>query len=126
MQRTICAVRSNMRPSPPRISICARSLLPGMLAGIVGAAVAVALLVRRRLRRRLAAEPPRALFLFASTRTSPSSACAAVHGCDAALIQGGAVRGKAEYAKGKFTFGDLMREFAFECEMAVVQLPGRV
>ena len=51
---------------------------------------------------------------------------AALHGCDAALIQGGAVRGKAEYAKGKFTFGDLMKEFAFECEMAVVQLPGRV
>ena len=50
----------------------------------------------------------------------------ALHGCDAALIQGGAVRGKAEYAKGAFTFGDLMREFAFECEMAVVELPGRV
>ena len=51
---------------------------------------------------------------------------AALHGCDAALIQGGAVRGKAEYAKGKFTFGDLMKEFAFECRDGGRPAAGRV
>ena len=82
--------------------------------------------------RELASDPSlrddagRALEWHASRKQPRTAADCLFSGCDAALIQGGAVRGKAEYAKGKFTFGDLMKEFAFECEMAVVQLPGRV
>jgi len=36
------------------------------------------------------------------------------------------VRGKSDYAAGRFTYEDLMREFAFDTEMAVVELPGAV
>lgn len=50
----------------------------------------------------------------------------ALKGVEVALLQGGAVRGKAKYKPGPFTYGDLMKEFAFDLEMAVIELPGRV
>ena len=50
----------------------------------------------------------------------------ALHGVDCAMVQGGSVRGKADYVAGRFTYEDLMRELAFGTEMAVVELPGSV
>lgn len=43
------------------------------------------------------------------------------------FLQGGNVRGMTpEYKPGPFSFGDLMNEFAFDTNMATVQLPGGV
>ena len=45
---------------------------------------------------------------------------------DICLLQGGAVRGRSDYAPGPFTYGDLMNELAFQTEIATIQLPGHV
>merc|ERR1719359_1402856 len=43
------------------------------------------------------------------------------------LLQGGNVRGMTpEYQPGNFTYGDLMKEFAFDTQMAIVKLPGKI
>jgi len=49
-----------------------------------------------------------------------------VPGADICILQGGCVRGKADYAPGSFTYGDLMNELPFETEICVVRLPGSV
>lgn len=46
---------------------------------------------------------------------------------DMVFLQGGNVRGMTpEYKAGPFTYGDLMKEFAFDTHQAIVQLPGEV
>lgn len=50
----------------------------------------------------------------------------ALDGVEIVLIQGGAVRGKNSYEPGPFTYGGLMKEFAFGMEMAVIELPGAI
>jgi len=46
---------------------------------------------------------------------------------DLVFLQGGNVRGMTpEYKAGPFTYGDLMKEFAFDTHQAIVQLPGEV
>jgi len=45
---------------------------------------------------------------------------------DICLLQGGAVRGRADYRPGPFTYGDLVNELAFPTEMATIHLPGHV
>ena len=45
---------------------------------------------------------------------------------DICLLQGGCVRGRADYGAGPFTYGDLMQEMPFETEIATVTLPGWV
>jgi len=47
-------------------------------------------------------------------------------GVELAMIQGGAVRAMAHYEPGPFTMGDLFKEFAFDCNQAVIQLPGHI
>ncbi|EOD34543.1 hypothetical protein EMIHUDRAFT_228520 [Emiliania huxleyi CCMP1516] len=47
-------------------------------------------------------------------------------GVELVVLQAGAVRGKADYQAAPFTLGDLFSELAFECELALVPLPGRV
>eukprot|EP00927_Polykrikos_kofoidii_P076574 TRINITY_DN73646_c0_g1_i1.p1 TRINITY_DN73646_c0_g1~~TRINITY_DN73646_c0_g1_i1.p1 ORF type:complete len:614 (+),score=95.94 TRINITY_DN73646_c0_g1_i1:99-1940(+) len=50
----------------------------------------------------------------------------ALPGVDIVLLQGGAVRGKAKYEAGPFTYGGLMKEIAFGTEMAIIKLPGKI
>mmetsp|Transcript_82891 Transcript_82891/g.173556 ORF Transcript_82891/g.173556 Transcript_82891/m.173556 type:complete len:586 (-) Transcript_82891:11-1768(-) len=50
----------------------------------------------------------------------------AMPGVDIVLIQGGGVRGNSTYQPGPFTYGDLMKEFAFDTQIAIVDLPGDV
>eukprot|EP00656_Telonema_subtile_P036347 TRINITY_DN4032_c0_g1_i2.p1 TRINITY_DN4032_c0_g1~~TRINITY_DN4032_c0_g1_i2.p1 ORF type:complete len:564 (-),score=167.28 TRINITY_DN4032_c0_g1_i2:292-1983(-) len=50
----------------------------------------------------------------------------AAEGVEIAMIQGGAVRGKAEYQAGPFTMGNLFEEFAFDCEQVILNLPGHI
>lgn len=45
---------------------------------------------------------------------------------DVVALQGGAVRANKRYQPGPFTWGDLVRELAFDTEMAIIRLPGRV
>lgn len=47
-------------------------------------------------------------------------------GVELVFLQGGNVRGQYTYEPGPFTYGDLMREFAFDTHMAIVDLPGHV
>lgn len=48
-------------------------------------------------------------------------------GVELVLLQGGAFRGKAEYAAGQaFTLGDLYAEFGFDTQQAIIELPGDV
>ena len=48
-------------------------------------------------------------------------------GVEVAMIQGGAVRASKDYRNGHaFTIGDLFNEFAFDCDQAVIQLPGHI
>jgi len=47
-------------------------------------------------------------------------------GVEIAVMQGGAIRGCAEYQAGDFEMGNLFNEFAFDCELAIVDLPGSV
>jgi 2',3'-cyclic-nucleotide 2'-phosphodiesterase (5'-nucleotidase family) len=42
------------------------------------------------------------------------------------LLQGGGIRGGADYEAGPFTIGDLYKEFGFETPQAVIQLPGHI
>jgi len=43
------------------------------------------------------------------------------------VLQGGNVRGGTpEYKPGPFTYGDIMKEFAFDTQMAIVSLPGKI
>jgi len=49
-----------------------------------------------------------------------------MEGVDLVMLQGGGVRGAWDYQPGPFTYGDLMREFAFETPMAIVELPGHL
>lgn len=49
-----------------------------------------------------------------------------VPNADLCILQGGAVRGGADYPAGPFTYGDLVNEMPFETEICVVQLPGHV
>merc|ERR1711988_1170403 len=48
-------------------------------------------------------------------------------GVEWVVLQGGNVRGgTAEYSPGPFTYGDLMKEFAFDTQLAIVKLPGEI
>jgi len=48
-------------------------------------------------------------------------------GVEWVVLQGGNVRGgTGEYKPGPFTYGDLMKELAFDTQMAIVKLPGKV
>jgi len=52
---------------------------------------------------------------------------ASMPGVEWMVLQGGNVRGGTpEYKPGPFTYGDLMKEFAFDTQMAIVDLPGNV
>eukprot|EP00930_Biecheleria_cincta_P075283 TRINITY_DN62451_c0_g1_i1.p1 TRINITY_DN62451_c0_g1~~TRINITY_DN62451_c0_g1_i1.p1 ORF type:complete len:599 (+),score=95.32 TRINITY_DN62451_c0_g1_i1:74-1798(+) len=51
---------------------------------------------------------------------------ASMPGVELVFLQGGNVRGQCTYEPGPFTYGDLMREFAFDTHMAIVDLPGHV
>jgi len=43
------------------------------------------------------------------------------------VLQGGNVRGGTpSYDPGPFTYGDIMKEFAFDTQMAIVKLPGKI
>jgi len=49
------------------------------------------------------------------------------HAAEVAIVQGGGIRADKEYAKDhEFTVGDLFAEFAFDLNMAVIDLPGHV
>lgn len=45
---------------------------------------------------------------------------------EVAMLQGGSIRGQADYQAGPITMGDLYKELAYETEMALVRLPGWV
>jgi len=47
-------------------------------------------------------------------------------GVELVLLQGGGVRGGADYEAGPFTMGDLYKEFGFETAMAIIPLPGKI
>jgi 2',3'-cyclic-nucleotide 2'-phosphodiesterase (5'-nucleotidase family) len=48
-------------------------------------------------------------------------------GVEWVVLQGGNVRGGTpSYTPGPFTYGDIMKEFAFDTQMAIVSLPGSV
>jgi 2',3'-cyclic-nucleotide 2'-phosphodiesterase (5'-nucleotidase family) len=47
-------------------------------------------------------------------------------GVEMIFLQGGNVRGAHDYEPGAFTYADLMREFAFSTDMAIIQLPGEI
>jgi len=48
-------------------------------------------------------------------------------GVEWVVLQGGNVRGGTpEYQPGPFTYGDIMKEFAFDTQMAIVSLPGQI
>lgn len=48
-------------------------------------------------------------------------------GVEVAMIQGGAIRASKNYPNGHaFTIGDLFNEFAFDCNQAVIELPGHI
>lgn len=50
-----------------------------------------------------------------------------MQGVEWVVLQGGNVRGMTpEYQAGPFTYGDLMKELAFDTQMAIVSLPGHV
>uniref|UniRef100_A0A7S4BG94 5'-Nucleotidase C-terminal domain-containing protein n=1 Tax=Chrysotila carterae TaxID=13221 RepID=A0A7S4BG94_CHRCT len=42
------------------------------------------------------------------------------------LLQGGGIRGSADYQAGPFTMGDLYKEFGFDTHMAVIPLKGQI
>jgi len=48
-------------------------------------------------------------------------------GVEWVVLQGGNVRGGTpSYEPGPFTYGDIMKEFAFDTQMAIVSLPGKI
>ena len=47
-------------------------------------------------------------------------------GVELVLVQGGAIRGGADYEPGPFTLGQLYAEFGFETQQAIIELPGRI
>lgn len=62
-----------------------------------------------------------AKFLLSSVKDGLSE-----EGVELAMIQGGAIRAGADYKPGPFTMGDLFAEFAFDCNQAIIQLPGQI
>jgi len=69
-------------------------------------------------RVRFEAEP---LATFLLSLVKPS-----MPGVDLVMLQGGGVRGSSKYQPGPFTYGDLMKEFAFETQIGCAMLPGEV
>ena len=45
---------------------------------------------------------------------------------DICMVMAGCVRGRADYPAGAFTYGNLMAEFPYDTEIAVIKLPGNV
>lgn len=50
----------------------------------------------------------------------------ATEGVELVLLQGGAVRAKADYEPGPLLMGDLFKEIAFECHQAIIDVPGHI
>ena len=47
-------------------------------------------------------------------------------GVEICMLQGGAIRAKKDYSAGPFTMGDLFKEFAYDCNQAVVPIRGDI